>query len=276
MARLSLMLIAVLAVASFFTQSAAGQFTLPKFKLPKITKTEVPATPNDPDPVSRDSDSPMSAPVPDGEVRGKPIPGAKITFSNNPDGSNPKTSFSSSEFIYGRLDLGGKTLYDVFGLKNQTDVPIYYINYDLVIYKPGEKPYAGNWGGSSSAVLKTSENPIVAAEFAKWLNTDATATEQLATEQFLFPVRTAVLESSAFADQESEFYGGQKVNQTFAEISATVDTNFAWLPFHDFVASSFNDTIGKAISEKGDLSAGLDAWQDAIVTYATEQGFTVN
>ena len=152
------MLIAVLAVASFFTQSAAGQFTLPKFKLPKITKTEVPATPNDPDPVSRDSDSPMSAPVPDGEVRGKPIPGAKITFSNNPDGSNPKTSFSSSEFIYGRLDLGGKTVYDAFGLKNQTDVPIYYINYDLVIYQPGKEPYAGNWGGSFNNTLVTKED----------------------------------------------------------------------------------------------------------------------
>ena len=124
-------------------------------------------------------------------------------------------------------------------------------------------------------MLKTTEHPIVAAELAKWLNTDETATTQLATEQFLFPVRTAVLESPAFADQESEFYGGQKVNQTFAAISATVDTNFAWLPFHDYVASSFNDTIGKAISEKGDLSAGLDAWQDAIVKYATEQGFTV-
>ena len=136
-------------------------------------------------------------------------------------------------------------------------------------------PSSGNWGGSSSAVLKTTEHPIVAAELAKWLNTDDTATQQLATEQFLFPVRTAVLESSAFADQASEFYGGQKVNQTFAEISTTVATNFAWLPFHDYVASSFVDTIGKAISEKGDLSAGLDAWQDAIVTYAAEQGFTV-
>lgn len=157
MCRLSLLLIATIAVASFFTQSASGQFpSLPKITLPKIFKKEAPAPANDPEPVRPTSDSP--SPVPDGEVRGKPITGARLTFSNNPDGSNPKTSFSSSEFIYGRLDLGGKTVYDAFGLKNQTDVPIYYIHYDLKIYKPGEKPYEGNWGGAFNQTLVTKED----------------------------------------------------------------------------------------------------------------------
>jgi multiple sugar transport system substrate-binding protein len=136
-------------------------------------------------------------------------------------------------------------------------------------------PVAGNWGGSTLAALSTTEHPIVAAELATFINTDPEATLQFATEQFLFPTRTEVLTSPEFAEQESEFYGGQRVNEIFAEISETVDTEFQWLPFQDFVASSFIDTLGKAISEKGDLSAGLAAWQDAIVTYATEQGFTV-
>jgi len=138
-----------------------------------------------------------------------------------------------------------------------------------------DNPSAGNWGGSTLSVLQSSENPIVAAELAKFINTDPESTLKLATEQFLFPVRTDILSAPEFADQESEFYGGQRVNEVFAKISATVDTKFQWLPFQDFVASSFIDTLGKSISEKGDLSAGLDAWQDAIVTYATEQGFTV-
>lgn len=162
MIRSLFMLIAAIVAASFFTQPAAGQFpSLPKITIPKFPKKETPAptptttTTNGTDPVSRTSDS--SSPVSDGEVRGKPIPGARITFSNNPDGSNPKTSFSSSEFIYGRLDLGGRTVYDVFGLKNQTDVPIYYIHYDLKIYKPDEKPYAGNWGGAFHQTLVTKE-----------------------------------------------------------------------------------------------------------------------
>jgi len=136
-------------------------------------------------------------------------------------------------------------------------------------------PNSGNWGGSTLAALSTTKNPIVAAELAKFINTDPESSLTLATEQFLFPTRTEVLTSSEFAGQESEFYGGQRVNEIFAGISETVDTDFQWLPFHDFVASSFIDTLGKAIAEKGDLSAGLDAWQDAIVNYATEQGFTV-
>ena len=168
MARSSLMLLAVLAVAAFFTQPAAGQF--PKIDIPKIIKEVMTPPPTRDDSSagtsstssssasSSTSSSSSSSSQATGEVRGKPIPGARITFSNNPDGSNPKTSFTSSEFIYGKLDLGGKTVYDAFGLKNQTDVPIYYIHYDVKIYKPGEQPYEGNWGGSFNQTLVTKED----------------------------------------------------------------------------------------------------------------------
>ena len=100
----SLMLIAALAVTSFFNQSAAGQ-----------------------------------------EVRGIPISGAKITFSNSPDGSDPKTSFSSSEYIYGHLDLGGRTMYDAFGWKAMGERQFYYVSYYVKILKPSDDP-PGNFG----------------------------------------------------------------------------------------------------------------------------------
>ena len=85
-----------------------------------------------------------------------------------------------------------------------------------------------------------------------------------------------MLEDPVFVDQESDFYGGQKVNELFAEISTTVDTDWQWLPFMEFAYSSFNETFGAAVAAKGDLAAGLDAWQDALVDYAEQQGFTVN
>lgn len=165
MRRSSLLLIAAIAVGSFFAQAASGQFPI-RIPIPKIPTKDSSTTPKKPDPQPETS-SPASgsttsstsvssaASAPDTEVRGIPIKGARITFSTSPDGSNPKTSFTSSEYIYGKLDLGGKTVYDAFGLKNQTDVPIYYIYYDLKIYKPGEKPYAGNWGGAFNATLVT-------------------------------------------------------------------------------------------------------------------------
>jgi len=61
-----------------------------------------------------------------------------------------------------------------------------------------------------------------------------------------------------------------------AQISTTVDTDWQWLPFMEFAYSSGNDTFGAAVAAKGDLSAGLDAWQAALVDYAKQQGFTVN
>lgn len=134
---------------------------------------------------------------------------------------------------------------------------------------------SGNWGGSSDAVLASSENPIAAYKLAEFINHDKESAMQLATQQFLFPPQVSVLEDPSFADQESEFYGGQQVNKLFAEISDTVDTDFQWLPFMDYVYSSYEETMGTTIADKGDISAALDTWQDQLVTYAEAQGFTV-
>jgi multiple sugar transport system substrate-binding protein len=134
---------------------------------------------------------------------------------------------------------------------------------------------SGNWGGSADAVLKSSKNPIAAYELAKFINNDEESAMRLATEQFLFPPQVSVLEDPAFADQESEFYGGQKVNQLFADISKTVDTDFQWVPFMDYVYSTYEETIGTVIADKGDIAAALDDWQDQLVAYAEDQGFTV-
>ena len=134
---------------------------------------------------------------------------------------------------------------------------------------------SGNWGGSTSAVMASSEHKIVAAELAKFLNTDPTSTKQLTSQQFLFPASTTVLEDPSFTSQTPEFYGGQQVNQVFADASGNVNTDFGWLPFTDYAYNSFNDTLGKTIAEKGDMRAGLEAWQQDLVRYATAQGFTV-
>ena len=121
-------------------------------------------------------------------------------------------------------------------------------------------------------MLKTSKNPIAAYELAKWINNAQEPALLFATQQNFFPTAISVLEDPAFVDQESEFYGGQKVNELFAEISTTVDTDWQWLPFMEFAYSSFNETFGAAVAAKGDLAAGLDAWQAALVDYADAAG----
>ena len=134
---------------------------------------------------------------------------------------------------------------------------------------------SGNWGGSSDAVLSTSKNPIAAAELAMFLNHDEESAMQFATQQFLYPPQVSVLENPEFADLESEFYGGQQVNKLFAEISETVDTDFQWLPFMDYAYASYEENVGTVIAAKGDIADALDAWQDDLVGYAVDQGFTV-
>lgn len=137
------------------------------------------------------------------------------------------------------------------------------------------QPASGNQGGSADVVMKGSKNPIAAAELVKFINDDQSSTSMLATKQFLFPSNTATQNSSTFTGQTMAFYGGQTVNAVFAKISDTVDPSWQWLPYNDYVSSSFKETLGKAITDKTDLLTGLAAWETQIKQYGTQQGFTV-
>lgn len=139
----------------------------------------------------------------------------------------------------------------------------------------GDQPTSGNWGGSTDAVIATTENPIAASQLALWINTDHESSLNFATQQFLFPASNDVMNDPKFLDEKSPFYGGQAVNQEFVGISKTVPKDFQWPPFMDFVYSSFNETLGKAIADHTDLATATKAWQADLVSYAEDQGFTV-
>jgi multiple sugar transport system substrate-binding protein len=146
---------------------------------------------------------------------------------------------------------------------------------DLPQWDPS-KVVSSNWGGSTDAVLKLSKNQVAASQLALFINTNKESALMLANEQFLFPAMKEILTDPSFVDQESKFYGGQKVNEKFAQITETVSTDFQWLPFMDFVYTNFNETLGKAFANKTDAVAGLQAWQDACAKFAKDQGFTVS
>lgn len=137
------------------------------------------------------------------------------------------------------------------------------------------KPQSGNWGGSTSAVIKSTKNPIAAAVFAQFLNTDPDSIKLFATKQFLFPATKALLADPAYIGDTPAFYGGQKVNEVFAGISSTVNTTFQWPPFLDRVEADFKETVGKSLTDKTDAVTALDQWQTRITTFAKGQGFTV-
>ncbi|WP_405876907.1 ABC transporter substrate-binding protein [Streptomyces sp. NBC_00005] len=137
------------------------------------------------------------------------------------------------------------------------------------------KPVSGNWGGSTTAVLRPTKNPIAAALFAQFLNSDPASAKLFATKQFFFPATKALLTDASFTGDAPSFYGGQKVNQVFADISDTVTPSFQWPPFLDQAATDWTETVGKSLADKSDTVAALGTWQSRMTAYAKNQGFTV-
>ena len=133
---------------------------------------------------------------------------------------------------------------------------------------------SGNWGGSTLAVMKTSAHPVEAAQLAVFLCTDPAATELYTTRQFLFPTRTALLQSAAWASQPFEFYGGQAVNEVFAKAALAVP-DFEWSPFQDYLYQVMSDEFGTWLNGTGTMMDAFDRVQAAVVQFATDQGFTV-
>ena len=132
-----------------------------------------------------------------------------------------------------------------------------------------------NWGGSTLAVMKTTQHPAEAAELATWLTTDPEVTKLYTTKQFLFPTLTEILESEEFARHRSEFYGNQAVNEVFVKSSKAVDLDFEWSPFQEFFYQSMSDELGASLGGKGTLGDAFDRIQASVTAYAEEQGFTV-
>ncbi|MFG3722542.1 ABC transporter substrate-binding protein [Streptomyces massasporeus] len=137
------------------------------------------------------------------------------------------------------------------------------------------EPVSGNWGGSTTAVIRSTKNPIAAAQFAQFLNSDPASAKMFATKQFFFPATKNLLADESFTGDTPAFYGGQKVNQVFADISDTVPATFQWPPFLDQAAKDWTETVGKSLADRADTVAALGTWQTRLTTYAKNQGFTV-
>jgi multiple sugar transport system substrate-binding protein len=139
----------------------------------------------------------------------------------------------------------------------------------------GGEPVTAEHGGSTQSVLKQSDNPNLAAAFVRWLNNDQ-ASIDIFLESGGFPATTADLESSEFRDFSSPYFGGQKINEVLTTAATQVSSGWEYLPYQLYAETTFSDTAGQAYVNNTDLDAGLRAWQDALVDYGNQQGFSVN
>lgn len=135
-------------------------------------------------------------------------------------------------------------------------------------------PVTAENGGGGQVVLKQSKNPALAAAFLKWLNSDPESIKVF-LESGGFPATTAELESPEFLGYESEYFGGQKINEVLVDAAKNVPSGWQYLPYQVYANSIFGDTVGQAYKNNSDLNEGLTAWQEQLVDYGNQQGFTV-
>jgi multiple sugar transport system substrate-binding protein len=136
-------------------------------------------------------------------------------------------------------------------------------------------PVTAENGGGGQVVLKQSKNQALAAGFLKWLNSDPESIKVF-LESGGFPSTTADLESPEFLAQTPEYFGGQAINETLVDASKNVPSGWHYLPYQVYANSIFGDTVGQAYEKSSDLNEGLQTWQDQLVDYGNQQGFTVN
>jgi multiple sugar transport system substrate-binding protein len=137
------------------------------------------------------------------------------------------------------------------------------------------KPSNGNYGGSTLAVTSSSPHKQEAALLVQWLLTEHAPGFAFATEQYLFPVQKSLLNDPHFVQTPYPFYGGQPINQVFAEAARQVAPGFEWCPFNDYFLAQLGNELGAAASGNGTLAAAFDTLQRRITRYARNQGFTV-
>jgi len=142
----------------------------------------------------------------------------------------------------------------------------------LPTYTAGDTASAEN-GGGGDAILKQSKNKLVAAGFLQYMNEGAGT--QISIDAGGFPSTVADLDSDEFLGYESEYFGGQKINEVLVQSAKDVVPGWSYLPFQVYSNSIFSDTVGQAYASKGDINEGLTAWQKATASYGNEQGFTV-
>ena len=128
-------------------------------------------------------------------------------------------------------------------------------------------------GGSSLAITEASEKKALAYGFLEYANAGDGVQTRL--DNGNFPATTADLTSPEFLAEESEYFGGQKINEVLSDSAANVVPDWQYLPYQVYANSVFPDTVGQAYTGSTPLADALATWQDSIVTYGNEQGFTV-
>jgi multiple sugar transport system substrate-binding protein len=129
-------------------------------------------------------------------------------------------------------------------------------------------------GGSALSITEASEKKALAYGFLEYANAGDGVATRLAGGNF--PATVADLNDEEFLAVESEYFGGQKINEVLSASATGVVEGWQYLPYQVYANSVFPDTAGQAYTGSTSLADGLGSWQESIVSYGNEQGFTVS
>lgn len=136
-------------------------------------------------------------------------------------------------------------------------------------------PVQINIGGSAFAVSKQATDQKAATEVAMGIFGSEAAWKIGIEKAALFPLWKPILDSDYFKNKEYEFFGGQQINKDVFLAAATGYKGFQFSPFQNLVYDKLTDAINSTNKGQAQPAAALDTYQQAVVSYAKQQGFTV-
>lgn len=136
-------------------------------------------------------------------------------------------------------------------------------------------PVQINIGGSAFAVSKQAQDQKAAAKVAMEIFGTEEAWKLGIEKAALFPLWKPILESDYFQSKAYPFFGGQQINKDVFLTAATDYKGFQFSPFQNLVYDKLTDAVNAMNKGKKSPEDALKTYQDSVVGYARQQGYTV-
>ena len=134
---------------------------------------------------------------------------------------------------------------------------------------------AGNWGGSSLAVVAGSKHAKQAAEFVQWFGGSADSWKILSGPVAgAYPAYLPLLDSSTFQSATLPISGTSTPNTVFASAEKNI-VDPQWPPIMTAALTQWTSTFAGVTKGSETLAQAFGAFQQQLVSYAKAQGFTV-
>ncbi|MGO2096263.1 MAG: ABC transporter substrate-binding protein [Candidatus Microbacterium stercoravium] len=140
---------------------------------------------------------------------------------------------------------------------------------------PAGSDAQGDSGGAANVVLTGAEYPEAATAFISWLNGSDETQDALITEGGLFVSTLTGLDSDALM-QEQEFYGGQVINEVFADAAANTPDSWVEGPNYSTASTAVTDEFAKVVTGKQTFAEALDKAQAKTVADLESRGLDVS